>query len=166
MSFHHLPLEPQRTVLAREDQESFLHWVHAFLADRKTLILATCRQTVPACNLMSFAPAPGACSLVVVSAADSRKCRTLRHNPNVSLLALDGKAFSQDLDQGTALTMNGRAREAAADERQGLEQVFIARNPSLESFARSPQSAVFCIRVHHLVAVTNFQKLTELHLEE
>ncbi|WP_027369420.1 pyridoxamine 5'-phosphate oxidase family protein [Desulfovermiculus halophilus] len=166
MSFHQLPLEPQKTVLAREDKESFLHWVHAFLAARQTLILATCWQAVPACNLMSFAPAPGVCSLVIVSPADSRKSRALRHNPNVSLLALDDKAYSQDLDQGTALTMNGRAREVAAGERQGLEQVFTARNPSLEPFARSPQSAVFCIRVHHLVAVTNFQKLTELHLEE
>ena len=166
MSDYDLPLEPRKQVVPNEEKEAFLSWVHAFLSSQKTLVLATCLQSVPVCNIMSFALVPGPCCLAIVTPVNSRKCRNLRQNPNVSLLALDPSAFTQDLEKGTGITLNGRAREAADRERQDLGQRFIDRNPALESFARSQHSAVFCIRVHHILAVTNFQDLTELRLEE
>ncbi|MDZ7761178.1 MAG: pyridoxamine 5'-phosphate oxidase family protein [Desulfovermiculus sp.] len=159
-----LPLEPRKQVLAREEGEAFLTRMRTFLMEQRTLILGTCQESVPTCNLMSFALVPGRFSLVMVTPNKSRKSNTLRRNGNVSLLVVDQAALAQDLKNGTAVTLNGRAREVFDQERLDLEEIFIARNPNLEAFARNDQSDVFCIDIHHLVAVTNFQELTELAL--
>ena len=165
MTSRDVPLEPQKHVVTPEEQDAFLSWVYSFLNAQKTLILATCHQFVPNCNLMSFALVSRQCSLIIVTPVNSRKCRNLRQNHNVSLLALDQAALDQDLEKGIVLTLNGRAREVKGSERQDLEQIFLSRNPSLEAFARSSRSAVFFVQVYHLVAVNNFQELRELTLE-
>lgn len=164
MQSHDLPLEPKKRVPTREEEEAFLSRMRAFLSKQRTLILGTCQESIPSCNLMSFALMPDSFALIIVSPDNSRKSRALQQNGNVSLLVVDRAALDQDLKAGTAVTLNGRARSVADQERLILENVFIDRNPSLEAFARSDRSAVFRIDIHHLVAVTNFQELTELTL--
>ena len=160
-----LPLEPRKRELSNEQEMAFLDRIRSFLGEQRTLILATCHESVPTCNLMSFALVPGRFSLVLVTPENSRKSKTLHQNGNVSLLVMDKAALAQDLKNGTAVTLNGRARAVVNQERLDLEEVFISRNPDLEAFARHDQSTLFRIEIHHLVAVTNFQELTELTLQ-
>lgn len=165
MQIKDLPLEPKKSEPSGEQEKAFLDRIRSFLGEQRTLILATCHESVPTCNLMSFALAPDGFSLVLVTSENSRKSKTLHRNGNVSLLAMDKAALAQDLKNGTAVTLNGRARAVVDQERRDLEEVFIRRNPDLEAFARHNQSTLFRIDIHHLVAVTNFQELTELTLQ-
>lgn len=166
MPTQNLPLQPSTSSVSPEEKDTFLFWVQSFLDDQRTVILATCQESTPACNLMCFGLLPKKCSLVLATPENTRKCRAMRHNPNVSVLAADGRAFNQDLQGGTAVTLNARAQEIQDQGRQKAEEAFIARNPDLKDFASSPQSVLFGIEVYHVVAVSNFQELTELYLED
>jgi nitroimidazol reductase NimA-like FMN-containing flavoprotein (pyridoxamine 5'-phosphate oxidase superfamily) len=165
MQKNDLPLQPRRQVLDQKAREDFLAWVQSFLRSQKVLILASCKESKPTCNLMSYGIAPGQCRIVIATPKDSRKCTALRQNQNASLLVLDQAALQQDLKHGIVLTLSGVAREVRNKERQDLEEVFVHRNPDLDAFVRDPDTVVFCIDVNHLVAVTNFQDLRELTLE-
>ncbi len=166
MPTQNLPLQPSKRHVPPEEKDTFLSWVQTFLNDQRTLILASCQESTPACNLMCFGFMQKKCSLVLVTPENTRKCRAMRHNPNVSLLAADSRALNQDLQGGTAVTLNARAQEIQDHGRQKAEEAFIVRNPDLKDFASSSQSVLFGIDVYHVVAVSNFQELTELYLED
>ena len=160
-----IPLQPRKHLVSREEREPFLAWLWEFLAAQRTLILATCNNQRPACNLMSFALASAEPALALVTPQETAKYETLRINPAVSLMALDPPALEQDLDRGTAVTLDGVASEILdASKRRQWEAVFAAANPRLGEFVASPRSAVFRVDLRRVVSVTNFQQLSEITL--
>jgi hypothetical protein len=162
-----LPLQPQKHRVSGREREAFLTWLWEFLGAQKTLILATCSYTVPACNLMSFALASAECALALATPRETAKHEAMRLNPAVSLMALDAPALEQDLDRGTAVTLDGEAVEILdARERERWEVVFTEANPRLEEFVQSPRSALFRVDLLRAVSVTNFQQISEITLRQ
>lgn len=160
-----IPQQPRKHVVTSRERDSFLAWLWRFLGERRTLVLATCNHSVPTCNLMSFALASAECSLLLATPAKTAKYDAMRANPAVSLMALDAPALEQDLDQGTAVTLEGEAAEIlGSDERERQEILFAKANPRLEDFVKSPSSALFRVDLRRVVRVTNFQQLSELVL--
>ena len=160
-----LPLQPQKHQVSQKEREAYLTWLWQFLAERRTLILATCNDSVPACNLMGFVLASAECSLALATPKETAKYVAMLRNPWVSLMALDALALEQDLERGTAVTLDGEAVEIrGASEREPWEIAFTKANPRLEDFVKSPQSALFRVDLRRVVSVTNFQQLSEITL--
>ena len=160
-----LPLQPRKHEVSQQEREAFLAWLWEFLSERRTLILATCNDSVPACNLMGFVLASTECSLALATPKETAKHKAMLHNPAVSLMVLDAPALEQDLDRGTAVTLDGEAVEIRdASERERWEAAFTKANPRLEDFVKSPQSALFRVDLRRVVSVTNFQQLSEITL--
>jgi len=160
-----LPLQPRKHEVSQQEREAFLAWLWEFLGAQKTLILATCSYTVPACNLMSFVLASTECSLALATPKETAKHEAMRRNPAVSLMALDVPALEQDLDRGTAITLDGEAVEILdASQREQWEAAFTEANPRLEDFVKSSGSALFRVDLRRVVSVTKFQQLSEITL--
>jgi len=160
-----LPLQPQKHRVSEQEREAFLAWLWEFLGAQKTLILATCNDSAPACNLMSFVLASAECSLALATPRETAKYEAMRNNPAVSLMALDGPALEQDLDRGTAVTLDGEAVEIRdSSEREQWEAAFTKANPRLEDFVKSSGSALFRVDLRRVVSVTNFQQISEITL--
>ena len=160
-----LPLQPRKHEVSQQEREAFLAWLWEFLGAQKTLILATCSNSAPACNLMSFVLASAECSLALATPKETAKHEAMRHNPAVSLMALDAPALKQDLDRGTAVTLEGKAVEILdTSQRKEWEAAFTQANPRLEDFVKSPQSALFRVDLTRAVSVTNFQQISEIRL--
>jgi len=155
---------PSRHQVSKEEAFSFLGWLESYLAGRKTLTLATVREDRPYCNLMTFAQGPGPCSLILVTPKQTTKYENMLRNSAVSLMVSEVDNAHFDHQTGTAVTLNGQAREVTGDERQRLEAVFAAKYPELKAFAASMESAVFSVQVQHVVAVADFQKVSVLDL--
>ncbi len=158
-------LQPERHRITPGERESFLAWLRDFLGERRTLVLATCSSSSPVCNLMSFALADEECSLLLATPVQSRKYETLLQNPAVSLMALDSAALEQDLERGTAVTLEGEALELREEEQRSHgESIYLAANPRLQDFVQSSGTALFRVSLHRVVRVTSFQQLSELTL--
>ena len=155
---------PSRHQVSKEETPSFLGWLESYLASRKTLTLATVRENTPYCNLMTFAQGPGPCSLILVTPKQTTKYENMLLNTAVSLMVSEVDNAHFDHQAGTAVTLNGQAREVAGDERQHLESLFSAKYPELQTFASRLESAVFSVQVQHVVAVVDFQKVSVLDL--
>jgi len=160
-----LPLQPQKHRISEPEREAFLAWLWEFLGAQKTLILATCEDSAPTCNLMGFALASAECSLALATPRDTTKHKAMRNNPAVSLMALDAPALEQDLERGTAVTLNGEAVEIRdTSRRKEWEAAFTKANPRLEDFVKSSGSALFRVDLRRVVSVTNFQQISEITL--
>ena len=155
---------PSRQQVPSEERPAFLQWLKTFLAAQKTLTLATVRDNIPYCNLMTFAQGPGPCSLILVTPQQTTKYENMVVNSAVSLMVSEVDNDQFDHQAGTAVTLNGQAREVVADERQSLETVFVSKYPELEAFVTSPKSALFTVAVQRVVAVVDFQKVSILEL--
>ncbi len=160
----HDQYKPSRQQVTAEDVPSFLSWLEGFLAGQKTLTLATVRENTPYCNLMTFAQGPGPCSLILVTPKQTTKYENMLLNSAVSLMVSEVDNAHFDHQAGTAVTLNGQAREVTGDERQHLAIVFSAKYPELQAFASRLESAVFSVQVQHVVAVADFQKVSVLDL--
>jgi len=156
---------PSRHRVSKEEAPSFLGWLESYLAGRKTLTLATVRDNVPYCNLMTFAQVPSSCSVILVTPQQTTKYDNMVCNPAVSLMVSEVDNASFNHQSGTAVTLNGQSRKVQGSQRQDLEKIFAAKYPELQAFAASPNSAVFLVQMQQVVAVVDFQKVSILDIE-
>ena len=96
----------------------------------------------------------------------TRKFRYLSQNPEVSLLVDDRSNEITDIERVTAVSIAGRAAELAGGQRIAMLGLHLAKHPSLEKFARSPNSALVVVTVRRYGIVTSFQSIVMLAPEE
>ena len=122
-------------------------------------VLATEDLGQPYASLMAFAASQDLTHLVLATERATRKYAHIQGNPRVALLVDDRTNESADTRQGTAVTVLGRAAEAATPERQRLLAVFLAKHPAMADFAASPSCAIIRVQVDVYQIVTHFQNV-------
>lgn len=135
------------------------------LADTQRLaVLCTDERGSPYASLIAFAAAPDLKTLVFATPRPTRKYSNLSENPRVSLLIDDRSNREEDFVEAAAATILGNALEVTGEERESCLALFLGKHPSLSSFARSPDSAVFRIEVEACHVVNRFRSASELHV--
>jgi len=130
-------------------------------------VLATGTQdNCPYTNLVAFFADPDLNSMTFITPRATRKFENISKNPSVSLFIDNRNNESRDLADATGVTVTGHAYEATGTERERMLNAYIARHPRMESFARSPGSAVMCVRVERYDVVYRFQNVVTLQVKQ
>jgi nitroimidazol reductase NimA-like FMN-containing flavoprotein (pyridoxamine 5'-phosphate oxidase superfamily) len=129
-------------------------------------VLATQRGGHPYTSLVAFVASDDLRRIAFVTSRATTKYRNLTEAPDVSLL-IDSRTHSvEDFTAGAAVTILGRAAEMGDEQESELLAAFLRKHPHLESFARSPSTALCGVEVETYVLVTHFQHVVEMKVSE
>ncbi len=115
-------------------------------------------------NLMALAATDDLRSLVLATERATAKYVNLLRNPKVSLLVDNRTNQAVDIHTTWALTIDGLAEEVVGIEKEQLAACLLARHPQLEPFVRSPNCALFRIRVERYELVHGLYDVREARL--
>ncbi len=152
-------IRPVKQVLSQKETKEYRTWLRNFLKSQDTLVLATCNDNIPYCNLMSFVLTEQGDSLLLITPIGTVKYENMSENRHVSLLVRDEAVT---FDKGAAVTISALVSEITGSERRSSEDLFIAKYPELEEFSRSSETAVFMVYFQKAILVRRFQLLTEI----
>lgn len=127
--------------------------------------LSTLQAEHPYNNLVAFATTDDLKSILFVTKRGTRKYSNLISNNNVSVLIDNRTNRDSDLRTALAVSAVGTAEVVKDSRKEELYQLFLLKHYNLESFARSPESELFQIRVKCYYAVRNFQEVVEIKVE-
>ncbi len=131
--------------------------IRGLLNSQHLAVLATRAGEQPYTSLVTVAASPNLDYIVFPTLRHSQKYANLAACAQVGLLLDNRSDQESDLSAGIALTVIGRAAEAAASEREALRQQYLARNPRLQTFLDDPDCALVKVQVQRYVFVSNFQ---------
>ena len=144
-----------------DEQREIREQVKQLLGSQKYGVLATSYEGQPYTSLMAFAATADLGRLVVVTDRETRKYANLIADERVALLVDDRQNQVADVRETLAVTALGRAREATAEERELLHQLFVSKHLELQEFLRSPFSALIAIAVERYSVVSRFRQVRE-----
>jgi nitroimidazol reductase NimA-like FMN-containing flavoprotein (pyridoxamine 5'-phosphate oxidase superfamily) len=154
-------IKPVKQDLSFEENREHQTWLRNYLESKDTLVLATSQNNIPYCNLMCFTLTEEGLSLILITPTNTLKYENMSKNAAVSILITDDHGPVHP-EQGTAVTLSGSAAEVFGQSRKKSEDLFIAKYPELNDFARSSETAVFHVVCQKAIIVRRFQHLTEI----
>ncbi len=141
-----------------------LSLVRELCDSQRSAVLATLADGRPYLSLMAFAATPDLTRIVVATDRHTRKFANMQADPRVALLMDNRTNTALDTEAAVAVTVLGRAEEAAPEEREDLLALFLGKHPHLQDFATSPTCALMVIRVDTCLVVQRFQEVHELKM--
>ena len=153
--------EPARTPHGAKPDE--MRQVMELLAKQRLAVLATCAADgTPHASLVAFAASPDGWDLGFCTRRATKKHENLVAEPKVALLVDDRRSEVDNLQVATALTALGRAYELGEPERDAWQRALVGAHPSLASFIRLPDCALFRVEVGRYLLVSQFERVLEL----
>lgn len=73
-------IKPIKQDLTGQETKDYMVWLENFLRSQKTLVLATCHDNIPYCNLMSFALTEESKSLILITPVVTVKYENMSQN--------------------------------------------------------------------------------------
>jgi hypothetical protein len=144
---------------------SHLEILRELLSSQLLGVLGTHHAGAPYTSLVGFAATDDLRSLLFATGRQTRKHENLAADARASMLVDNRTNRPADFTEASAATAVGIVEEIGADDRADLEALFLAKHPHLESFVRSPSSALLSLRVSVYMVVTRFQHVIELHFD-
>ena len=136
------------------------------LTTQRLAVMATQQNGCPYTSLVAFVVSEDLRRIAFVTSRATTKYRNLAEAPDVSLL-IDSRTHSvEDFTAGAAVTALGRTAEIGDKESSALFASFLHKHPHLESFARSPTTALCGVVVETYLLVTQFQHVVEMKVSE
>jgi len=132
------------------------------LQDQPLAVLATRNPDGLHGSLVAFAATDDLRELVFVTNRATRKYANLQADNRVVLVMDNRTNDLRDFYNAAAVTVYGRAEEAAGPARDELERRFVARHGHLGQFAAAPTCAVFRVTVERCSLVRRFQEVTDV----
>jgi nitroimidazol reductase NimA-like FMN-containing flavoprotein (pyridoxamine 5'-phosphate oxidase superfamily) len=140
--------------------------LRTLLRTQMLAVLATQQGGHPYTSLVAFAASEDLRRIVFLTPRSTTKYRNLSTVPYVSLL-IDSRTHSvEDFSAGAAVTVQGQGAEIGEKLGSALLDIFLRKHPHLESFARSPSTALCGVEVETYVFVTQFQHVVEMRVNE
>jgi nitroimidazol reductase NimA-like FMN-containing flavoprotein (pyridoxamine 5'-phosphate oxidase superfamily) len=118
----------------------------------------------PYCNFIAFSTSDDFSKLFFITPKNTRKYRNLKKNKKVSFLLDSRLNAAEDFETAVAATAFGSASEIDdASEVSCLER-HIEKHPSIETFIRSSDCALFRIDVQKYIIAESLEKVFELKI--
>jgi len=121
--------------------------IEGALQDSLFAVLTTESGGQPHASLIAVTPADGCRRLIFATYRGTRKYRNLIDNSKVAVFIDRREAGASGAQEGFVLTALGHAEEIGSAERVAALSAHLKRHPALESFLRSADCALFCVRV-------------------
>jgi len=148
-------------------QEEAWELAGSLFAEQKYAVLSTQAETGPYSSLVAFWCAGDQRHIVFPTMRATRKFTYLVSHPRVSLLVDERTDLHLAIDEITAVTATGVAREITDPvARSQAAEAFLAKHGGLADFVASPDCALVRVDVEALFVVTRFRELVELRLPQ
>jgi heme iron utilization protein len=134
------------------------------LDDQRLAMLSTQRNGQPYASLVAIACTGDLRFLYFVTPRTTRKFNNLENDCRMALLISSSANRESDFHEAMAVTVVGSAEELYGLEKEAALNLYTAKHPYLEDFARSPTCALVKVRARSYILVKNFQQVTELHI--
>lgn len=135
--------------------------IKSLLASERFAVLATDDHEQPHLFLMAFAATVDLTKIVFFTERDTHKYAHLKSNRRVALLIDNRENRGADTQGAVVITVFGEAEEVGGDEGKSLQEMYLARHPYLDGFAKSPSCAIVRVRVRSYQVVRKFQEVVE-----
>ncbi|MGD2096215.1 MAG: pyridoxamine 5'-phosphate oxidase family protein [Desulfobacterales bacterium] len=140
--------------------------LRSLLASQKLAIVATQTGGQPYASLVAFVATDDLRHIFFVTARTTRKFSNLISDPRVAVLVNSSTNQESDFHDAISITVTGNAVEIKDPERQAILELYLAKHPYLEEFARSPSCAFVRVAARSYYMVQNFQSVMELHIDQ
>jgi heme iron utilization protein len=134
------------------------------LDDQRLAMLSTQRNGQPYASLVAIACTGDLRFLYFVTSRTTRKFNNLENDCRMALLISSSANRESDFHEAMAVTVVGSAEELYGLEKEAALNLYTAKHPYLEDFARSPTCALVKVQARSYILVKNFQQVTELHI--
>ena len=148
-----------------KDETSIRKALKRLLSKQKLACLATSKSNKPHTSLVAFAATDDLRTILFATTKSSRKYAYLKANGRVSMLVDDRTNRITDFEEGTAVTVIGRAKEPDAHGKNTYLKLYLEQHPYLEEFVESKHSSLFTVEVETYRVVTRFQQVDELRMQ-
>lgn len=135
--------------------------VRRLLRNQQLGVLSTVGEKGPYASLVAFAVSDDDRRLFFATSRTTRKFDNIMTDRRVALLVNNSTNRPEDFHQAAAVTAIGNAatiNPAAIDK---IRDLYLAKHPYLEEFAKSTSCEFLTIRVERYILVERFQNVTE-----
>ena len=132
---------------------------------QKLAVVATQTGGQPYTSLVAFVAADDLRHIYFVTARTTRKFSNLTSDSRVAVLVNSSINQESDFHDAISITVTGNAEEIEGSERQPILELYLAKHPYLEDFARSPSCALIRVAARSYYMVRNFQNVMEFHID-
>lgn len=136
--------------------------VSQLLSTQNLGVLATSGEEYPYTSLVGFAATRDLSALVFATMKQTRKYANLKKHPGITMLINSGTNTAGDFKDASSVTVLGRAVDAAGEEREQLQNLYLSKFPFLEGFIKDPACALVKMEIEKFILVTRFQEVTEI----
>jgi heme iron utilization protein len=133
--------------------------------EQRFAVLATQYDGQPYTNLVAFTEFGNLRSLLFVTNRDTRKYANTLASKKVALLVDSRKNQASDLHNAVAITALGTVEEVAADNKENLSGIYLAKHPQLKEFLYKPLTALMMVTVAEYIVAT-FEGVRRVSIEE
>ena len=147
-----------------EDQDRIKENLKELFFSQKLAVLASNMHEQPYTSLVAFAATEDLQHIIFATNRHTHKYRNISENQRVAFLIDNRSIEDKDFQKTTAVTALGTCVEAAGEEKEKLISLFTAKHPHLEKFVTSKDTALLKVSVEWYYAVSEFQKVVELHM--
>lgn len=151
------------TQLATEASDNIKRHLKELLTSQRLAVVATHASGQPYASLVAFVVSDDLKYFLLVTSRHTRKFANLTADPRVALLVNSSTNQESDFHRAASVTVTGTAEEIVGSQRDRLLQMYLAKHPYLEEFAKSPTCALIRIHARSFYLVRNFQNVMELH---
>jgi heme iron utilization protein len=137
--------------------------VRKLLASQRFAVLSTQEQDHPYLNLVAFAETSDLRTILFATTRATRKYGNLSSKSGVALLVDNRSNEVADIRDAMAVTIIGSAFELPDSEREGLDRVYLEKQPHMNEFLSSPSTALIKVDVESYILVSRFQNVTILN---
>jgi nitroimidazol reductase NimA-like FMN-containing flavoprotein (pyridoxamine 5'-phosphate oxidase superfamily) len=134
-----------------------------FLTQRLT-VLATQEPDHPYLSLMAYVLTDDLKYLIAATKRGTRKYSNIIKTPGVAFLVDNRMNQVGDFQKTLAITGIGTAEETEEPEKETLIVQFLETHPELDAFVRSPDCAIFKIKIDKYIIISRFQETEELDM--
>ncbi len=139
--------------------------VRTLLASQKFAVLSTQEKDHPYVNLVAFTETSDLRTILFATTRATRKYGNISSNAGVALLVDNRSNEVADIREAMAVTIIGSSWEVPDSEREGLDRVYLAKQPHMKEFLSSPSTALIKVDVESYILVSRFQNVTILNLK-
>ena len=148
-----------------ENNHKFRDRLIALFNTQNLAALSTHHEGQPYASLVAFYASADLKSIYFATPRTTRKYANLEADNRVALMISSSSNQVSDFHRAIAVTAVGKAITIEGSEKKRILDHYLNKHPHLEAFVHAPTCALVGVSVVSYYMVSNFQNVTEMHIE-
>jgi heme iron utilization protein len=137
-----------------ESNTELSYLIKRYFDEQRFAVLATQSDGQPYTNLVAFAEFGNLRNILFVTSRETRKYANTLASKKVALLIDSRKNQASDLHNAVAITALGTVEEVAAENKDNLSRIYLAKHPQLKEFLQKPLNALMKVTITEYIVAT------------